>query len=139
MKNKGFSLLEMMIVIIIIGILASIAGYYIYKNTERARWTEAKTILNALLAGQLRHRIQKFGNTTYCTSSYDYTVKGFRCIEVYFNPSKYFNYFLMDNPNLLACARRTRGSCSHCTICIDQNGIIKEYTGCSPGCNKFFQ
>jgi len=51
-KFHGFSLMEVMIVVVIIGILAALAYPNLEKYLKRARQTEAKTNLSAIYTAQ---------------------------------------------------------------------------------------
>ena len=51
-KFHGFSLMEVMIVVVIIGILAALAYPNLKKYLKRARQTEAKTNLSAIYTAQ---------------------------------------------------------------------------------------
>ena len=51
-RFHGFSLMEVMIVVVIIGILAALAYPNLEKNIKRARQTEAKTNLSAIYTAQ---------------------------------------------------------------------------------------
>ena len=58
LRKKGFTLLELIIVIIVIGILASIALPRYMRVAEKGRTTEAKSILSALRSAQVRYNAQ---------------------------------------------------------------------------------
>jgi len=54
-RRKGFTLLELIIVVIVIGILASIALPRYIRVTERARSAEARQVLGILRGSQIRY------------------------------------------------------------------------------------
>ncbi len=51
----GFTLLELIMVVVIIGILASIAGPMYFKTVERSRISEAKRMLGMIRMAQMRY------------------------------------------------------------------------------------
>ena len=57
-SQRGFTLLELLMVVIVIGILASIGLPQYLRVTERVRGTEAIQMLGALRASQGRYRAQ---------------------------------------------------------------------------------
>ena len=48
MSNKGFTLIEVLMVVLIVGILASLAMPQYTKVVEKAKMSEAKTVLSAI-------------------------------------------------------------------------------------------
>ncbi|MFH1479613.1 MAG: prepilin-type N-terminal cleavage/methylation domain-containing protein [Candidatus Omnitrophota bacterium] len=55
MSKKGFTLLELLVVVIIIGILASMVGPQYSKAVEKSRWAEAVTNIGTLRGAVDRH------------------------------------------------------------------------------------
>ena len=78
-KNKGFTLLELIIVVIVIGILASIALPRYLKVMEKARSTEAKQILGTVRSAQMR----------YYASHQNYT-DNFAALDINITTPQYF-------------------------------------------------
>ena len=94
-NTSGFTLLEILVVIIIVGVLASVAMPQLFKNVERSRATEA---LNTM--GTIGRAIEACGavtnnNTTACGT---YSLIGMTSanraavVPDPANPSSHFNY-----------------------------------------------
>lgn len=63
---RGFTLLELVLVVIILGILASVGGAGYLKNIEKSRRAEAKAILGQIRTMQDAYRLEwsKYAGTT---------------------------------------------------------------------------
>ncbi len=56
MKKKGFTLVELLMVVIIIGILVTLAVPNYYRSIERAKAGKAKAAMDAIRKGELQYR-----------------------------------------------------------------------------------
>ncbi|MDD2866387.1 MAG: hypothetical protein PHO59_03585 [Candidatus Omnitrophica bacterium] len=88
-KREGFTLVEFVAIVIIMGVLASIALPLLIKGTERARVNEAKTVLGALRRAQLRYAV-----------SYAIYASDSSRLDINLPPAKYFTYSALGGTDL---------------------------------------
>ncbi|HQP91560.1 MAG TPA: prepilin-type N-terminal cleavage/methylation domain-containing protein [Candidatus Omnitrophota bacterium] len=87
-REKGFTLLELIIVVIVIGILASVALPRYIRTAEKGRVAEAKSILGSIRDAQIRYAAQWNNFTTVINN-----------LDVSFQ-TKYFTYAAAPGPGL---------------------------------------
>jgi prepilin-type N-terminal cleavage/methylation domain-containing protein len=91
-SKKGFTLIEIMIVVIIIGILVSVAMPLYNKVTEKARIADVVNILGALHEAEVRYAL-RYG--TYTPVLNDTDMMGLNLVSPpYIGATKYFIYGL---------------------------------------------
>ncbi|MFA5093439.1 MAG: prepilin-type N-terminal cleavage/methylation domain-containing protein [Candidatus Omnitrophota bacterium] len=104
--RKAFTLIELLIVIVIIGVLASMSASHYRKVVEISRVTEAKTTLNMLRAAQrvyfMEHNPPKYATVAELGFA-DY----YMCA-----PDRWFDY-QCDPDNLECSAYRCTGGSEH--------------------------
>lgn len=118
----GFTLIELIIVIVIIGIMASLALPRYQKAIENSRKAEAYTILKAIHGAQMRYAIE---NDAYTNNPAN--------LDINVTTGKFFSFaILYSNPNLSptdgidqTLAMATRLTDGH-PILINESGAIWE-------------
>jgi prepilin-type N-terminal cleavage/methylation domain-containing protein len=93
MNNKsGFTLLEILVVIIIVGVLASVAMPTLFRNVERSRATEALNTLGVIRRAVTGCSMQFNGAFTNCGTFAAIGMQDPSSGAVPANPTSHFNY-----------------------------------------------
>ena len=123
--RRGFTLLEMIVVIIVLGILASFAIPQFIKATEKAKVGEALGILPAVEGSQVRYAMEHDGVLSGNCSNLDITIPA----------PKYFNLTCASGNSTgtagVASMQRKvpAGGYGTYSLCIRENGTVE----CSGG------
>ncbi|MHC4636644.1 MAG: type IV pilin protein [Planctomycetota bacterium] len=67
-RNKGFTLVELMVVILIVGILASVAIPILRGRVDAAKWSEGKAMLGSIATAIRAYHAEKGPNGTAPTA-----------------------------------------------------------------------
>ena len=114
-RKKGFTLLELMIVVIIVGILASLAVPRFIAATRKAKEAEARNILGVIRTSQIRYYLENRQN--YST---DITL-----LDCDLTVSTYYVYTAIDSGGNIGQAAATASDVSNFRINV--NGDIVTY------------
>jgi len=133
-KKRGFTLLEVLIVIIIIGILAAIAVPQYMKTIERAKSAEAVTNVGTLRRAMERHWVECNANNEYIDASFEFGDAGGYLLDVdnpNDNEERKWDYSIVDSGGLQGgvlvkefYVRAEKTTDSSYWIEIDQDGVI---------------
>lgn len=126
-KRRGFTITEMMVIVIILGILAAIALPQYKYAVERLKVSEAISILTNVLGAQKRY---KFENGEYTPSVAD--------LDVTVPPSKNFNalQLLPNNGASIASIKRNSSGEYAYLLAIHEDGSLICTGGADDICTK---
>lgn len=124
-RRKGFTLIELVVVIIIIGILAAIGIPQFRRTLERARGAEAYSGLGHIQSGQKIY--YAFHEVYYDGSNWD-------ALDIELTEEGWNFVGAGDGAGFTATATRTRGPCAGETIQIDHTGAMTvDWEACVDG------
>lgn len=95
-NRKGFTLIELMIVVVIIGILAALAIPRFMQATQRAKQSEAKSVLKQIYTLEQTHR-QETG--AYLAGTANVGANGLAAIGFDYPPTSKYDYVVAANAN----------------------------------------
>ncbi len=94
--RKGFTLLELLIVIVIVGILASVAITNYPRMVRKAKVAEADGVLGAMRGAEMRYFAENYAYTATSTN-----------LDITIPTSVYFNYTAAANGTVTATGKGT--------------------------------
>ncbi len=95
-SNKGFTLIELMVIIVIVGIL-SLVGQIVFKSyTKQAVLTEGRSLMSTILTAQKNYYVE-YSNVYKRTSTWnDWTIEDV-VLDIDASSCKYFTAFTVSN------------------------------------------
>lgn len=123
-KESGFTLMEMLVVVIILGVVAGVAMPSYTLHIERVRASEGVQLLTALLAAQERYRLE---NAAYATAIASLDIDLPNAANFTVPPNLY---------NLATRVATIVRSDNSYTLCINSTGVVS-CSGAADICSKY--
>ena len=119
---KGLTLLELLVVMIVISIMASIAYPMYLKVVARSRESEGWIFLATIRSAELRYYTQNEEVFTTDPNKLDLDVTS----------TPFFNYLITQGPlTVFTATANPKAACSGCrTLCLDNAGTKNQGSGC---------
>jgi prepilin-type N-terminal cleavage/methylation domain-containing protein len=125
-SSKGFTLIELMIVVVIIGILAALAIPRFMRSTTKAKQSEAKQLLKQVYTMQRAYRQEKDTYTCNGVTASAAAPNAFAAIGVEVGASARYSYLMAADALTFTCTATANldddGTIDTWTI--DQNGAL---------------
>lgn len=115
-KRSGFTLLELIIVIVVIGVLASIALPRYIRIAEKGRAAEAKNFLSTIRSAQIRYAAQ---HSIYASTTNN--------LDVNLPAARYYNCIASAGSSNLALETALLGQCTRLTTAASENPNMGAY------------
>jgi len=126
MNRKGFTLVELLMVVIIIGILVTLAVPNYYRSVERAKSGKAKGAMDAIRKAELQYRGANDQYTGVLTELADYDLP----IDLQDGADQDWQYTANgDSSTLMITALRVGGPNDGSSLTMDQDGAIVNVDG----------
>lgn len=122
MNKKGFTLVELLMVVIIIGILVTLAVPNYYRSVERAKAGKAKAALDAIRKAELQYRAFNDTYTGTLTDLADYDLP----TELQSTSDGDWDYTVsvVSDSEMDMQASRSQGPNSNSTLLMDEDGNL---------------
>jgi prepilin-type N-terminal cleavage/methylation domain-containing protein len=131
LKNDGFTLIEMILTVVILGVIAGMALPQFSLAIERTKSAEGVRALTTLLTAQKLY-FQENGAYTATYADLDITID---TLSNFDSPLTDANIF--STPAKVAALNRVEGATTLYTLCIDENAVISCRNGTITVCARF--
>ena len=125
--RKGFTLIELMVVILIVGILAAVAIPLMRGRIDSAKWSEGKAIMGTIATGIRAHVVEK-GNLYSASPSLAELGIGANDLKGTYFATANFSWAITDDDPIAFMVTATKGTTisSPSQITLDQDGTWVE-------------
>ncbi|MBU4305408.1 MAG: prepilin-type N-terminal cleavage/methylation domain-containing protein [Candidatus Omnitrophica bacterium] len=130
MNRKGFTLVELLMVVIIIGILVTLAVPNYYRSVERAKAGKAKATMDTIRKSELQYRAINDIYVDDLTLLTEYELpSNLSALSVADDGDWTYTVSGSDTISFILTAERLTGPHTGDTIIIDQDGVLTDGVG----------